>query len=86
MIAAVFLLLGAAVLWTCFLVVQVIVSVTLFTLLLWLIAMVVIYGVTFLGLFLIFGPVNAGWAIFGAMFIGTVLCKTTTQSLIRHAQ
>lgn len=85
MIAAVFLLLGAAVLWLIFFAIQVVLGAALFTLLLGLVATVVVYGLTFLGLFLILGPANAGWAILGAMFLGTILSKAAMQSLARHA-
>ena len=75
MIAAVFLAIALAVLWMVFLVIQFIAALSLIALVVGLVVTASAYGFSFLGFYYIFGPPNIGWAIFAAMFLGTVIVR-----------
>lgn len=68
---ALLMLLGGGVLWLTFLGIQLIAFGALLTIGLALMVIAAIYGFCFLGLFFILGETNTGWAIFGAMGLGT---------------
>jgi len=75
MIAAVFLVITLAVLWMAFFVIQFIAALSLIALVVGLVVTAAAYGFSFLGFYYIFGPANIGWAIFAAMFSGTVIVR-----------
>lgn len=70
---ALLMLLGGGALWLLFLGIQLIALSFIVTIGLAIAAIFVIYGLCFLGLYFILGEANTGWAIFGAMGLGTML-------------
>lgn len=78
---AVLLAFVAGVVWIVFLILQFFALLTLVAIGLAIWAVIAMYGLSFLGLYFILGPEQIGWAIFGAMGLGTVLLKTTVRHL-----
>ncbi len=70
---ALLMLLGGGVMWLLFLGIQLIALSFIFTIGLAIAAIFIIYSLCFLGLYFILGEANTGWAIFGAMGLGTML-------------
>lgn len=83
MIAAAFLAIALFVLWILFFMVQFAAALSLFTVVIALVAAAGAYGFSFLGFYFIFGELNIGWAIFAAMFLGTVLVSEMAKSARR---
>lgn len=83
MIAVVFLVIALFVLWIVYFIIQFTAMVSLLAFSIGLFVTAAVYGSTFLGLFFIFGEANIGWAILGAMFLGTVMVKRFAQSLLQ---
>jgi len=80
---AILLALVAGVLWIVVLILQFIALLSLITIGLAIWAVIAMYGLSFLGLYFILGEANIGWAIFGAMLLGTALLKTSVHHLKR---
>jgi len=78
---AVLLAFVAGVVWIVFMILQFFALLSLVAIGLAIWAVIAMYGLSFLGLYFILGPEQIGWAIFGAMLIGTVLLKTTVRWL-----
>lgn len=70
---AVLLALVVGGLWIVFLVLQFVALLSLIALGLAIWAVIAMYGLSFLGLYFILGEANIGWAIFGAMGLGTLM-------------
>lgn len=83
---AVLLALVAGIVWIAVLLIQFIALMSLIAIGLAIWAVIAMYGLSFLGLYFILGPEQIGWAIFGAMGLGTVLLKTTTRRLKHHTR
>lgn len=81
MIAVVFLVIALFALWIVYFIIQFTAMVSLLALSLGLLVTAAVYGFTFLSLYFIFGEADIGWAIFGAMFLGTVMVKKLAQSI-----
>jgi len=73
MMAVVVLILGVAVLGTVFAVLRFIAALTVIALTSCLLFILAVYAFSFLGLYFIFGSSYIGWAIFGAMGLGSVI-------------
>lgn len=72
MIAAVFLVLAGFALWMLFFIIQFAALLSLLALALGVVMTAAVYGASFLGFYYLFGEANTGWAIFAAMFFGTI--------------
>ncbi|MBK6851953.1 MAG: hypothetical protein IPG93_10105 [Burkholderiales bacterium] len=83
---AVLLALVAGALWIVFLALQFVALLSLIALGLAIWAVIAMYGRSFLGLYFILGESQIGWAIFGAMLLGTVLLKTSVRHLKRRSR
>lgn len=73
MIAAAFLVLAGFALWVLFFLIQFVALLSLLALALGLVMTAAVYGFSFLGFYYLFGESNTGWAIFAAMFLGTII-------------
>ena len=73
MAAAVVLVLGPATLGVISMAVRILATAVVITLSLAVLFAVAVYGLCFLGFYFIFGIENVGWAIFAAMFLGSLL-------------
>ena len=83
MIAAVFLVLAMFVMWVLFFIVQFAAALSLVAVVIALVVTAGAYGFSFLGFYYLFGQSNIGWAIFAAMFLGTVLVGEIWKSVKR---
>lgn len=81
MMAAVFLILAGCALWMLFFIIQFAALLSLLALALGLVMTAAVYGASFLGFYYVFGEANTGWAIFAAMFLGTVILSVIAKLL-----
>lgn len=79
MIAAAFLVLAGFALWMLFFSIQFVALLSLLALAFGLLMTAAVYGVSFLGFYYFFGKANTGWAIFAAMFLGTVILSAAVK-------
>jgi hypothetical protein len=90
MIAAIFLAVALFVMWVLFFIVQFAAALSLVAVVIAMMVTAGAYGFSFLGFYYLFGPSNIGWAIFAAMFLGTVLVreiwKSAKRGLSRNAE
>ena len=83
MIAAAFLVIAIFVMWLLFFIVQFAAALSLVAIVIAVGVTVGAYGFSFLGFYYLFGQANIGWAIFAAMFLGTVLVGEIWKSMKR---
>ena len=83
MIAAVLLVPLLFVLWMLFFVIQFAAVLTLLALVTGLVLAAAVYGFTFFAFLHIFGELNIGWAVFAAMFVGSVILSAILKSAKR---
>ena len=81
MITAVFLVLAGFALWMLFFIIQFVALLSLLALALGLVMTAAVYGASFLGFYYLFGEANTGWAIFAAMFLGSVILSAIVKSV-----
>lgn len=81
MIAAVFLVLAGFALWMLFFIIQFAALLSLLALALGLVMTAAVYGFSFLGFYYLFGEPNTGWAIFAAIFLGSVILSVIAKSI-----
>lgn len=83
MIAAVLVIPLLFVLWMLFFVIQFAAVLTLLALVTGLAVAVAVYGFSFFAFLHIFGESNIGWAVFAAMFVGSVILGAIVKSAKR---
>lgn len=83
MIAAVFLVIAMFVMWVLFFIVQFAAALSLVAIVIAVVVTLGAYGFSFLGFYYLFGQSYIGWAIFAAMFLGTVLVREIWKSVKR---